>query len=128
MARAPIGRHPCVTGIRDRANANEIPIRHTNDASQELPGELIEAGHVTDEDMVIVRDPASGDWLVGDYAGEAVLFHMPRDCSLDEVRRAAALYAAAFKNGYEQGRFVARSTSNVHRRTSRASPTLPWLV
>jgi hypothetical protein len=95
-------------GIRDRSNDNETPIRHTNDAS-----------HVTNEDMVIVRDPASGDWLVEDYAGESVLFQMPRDCSLDEVGRAAALYAAAFKNGYEQGMFVARSTSILHRRTPR---------
>ena len=113
MARAPIGRHSCVTGIRDGANDNEIPIRYTNDPRQNLPEELIEAGFVIDEDMVIVRDPASGDWLVEDYAGEAVLFHMPRDCSRDEVRRAAALYAAAFKSGFEQGRFVARSMSSL---------------
>jgi hypothetical protein len=128
MARAPIGRHPCVTGIRDRANDNETPVRHTNDASQELPRELVEAGHVTDDDMVIVHNPASGDWMIADYAGEAVLFQMPRDCSLAEVRRAAALYAAAFKYGYEQGKFVARSTSILHRRTPRPSPTLPRLV
>ena len=110
MARAPSGRHPCVTGIKDRANDNETLIRHTNDANQELPGELIEGGHVTDENMVIVRDPISSDWLVEDYAGEAVLFHMPRDCSLDEGRRAAAVYAAAFRSGFEQARFVACST------------------
>jgi hypothetical protein len=61
--------------------------------------------------MVIVRDSVSGDWHVEDYAGEAVLFHMPRDCSLDEVKRAAALYATTFKSGFEQGRFVARSTN-----------------
>jgi hypothetical protein len=102
-----------VTGIRDGANDNEIPIRYTNDARQDLPEELIGAGFTTDEDMVIVRDPASGDWLVEDYAGEAVLFHMPRDCSSDEVRRAAVLYAAAFKSGFEQGGFVARSTSSL---------------
>lgn len=113
MARAPIGRHLCVTGIRDSANDNGIPIRYTNDAHQDLPEELIGAGFVADGDMVIVRDPVSGDWLVEDYAGEAVLFHMPRDCSSDEVRRAAALYAAAFKSGFEQGRFVARSTSSL---------------
>jgi hypothetical protein len=109
MARAPIGRHSCVTGIRDNANDNEIPIRYTNDARQDLPEELI----VADDDMVIVRDSVSGDWLVEDYAREAVLFHMPRDCSSDEVRRAAALYAAAFKSGFEQGRFVARSMSSL---------------
>jgi hypothetical protein len=113
MARAPTGRHSCVTGIRDSANDNEFPISYTNDARQDLPEELIGAGFTTDEDMVIVRDPASGDWLVEDYAGEAVLFDMPRDCSSDEVRRAAALYAAAFKSGFEQGRFVARSTSSL---------------
>jgi hypothetical protein len=107
MARAPSGWHPCVTGIKDRANDNEIPVLHTNGANQEMPGELIEGGYVTDESMVIVRDPISSDWLVVDYAGEAVLFHMPRDCSLDEVRRAAAVYAAAFKSGFEQARFVA---------------------
>ena len=110
MAHAPSGRPPCVTGTKDRANDNEIPIRHTNDANQELPGELIEAGDVTDEDMVILRDPVSGNWLIEDYAGETVLFHMPRDCSLNEVRRAAAVYAAAFKSGFEQARFVAYST------------------
>ncbi len=99
MARAPSGRHPCVTGIKDRANDHEIPIHHTNAAS-----------HVTDENMVIVRDPISSAWLVEDYAGEAVLFHMPRDCSLDEVTRAAAVYAAAFKSGFEQARFFACST------------------
>ena len=111
MARATIGRHPCVTGLRDRTNDNETPIRCTNKAYQELSGELIGVGHVTDKDMMIIRDPISSDWLVEDYAGETVLFHMPRECSLDEVRRAAALYAAAFKSGFEQGRFVARSTS-----------------
>jgi hypothetical protein len=110
MARAPIGQHWCFTGIRDSANDNEIPIHYTNDASQGLPEELTEAGLVTDEDMVIVRDPISGDWLLEDYAGEAVLFKMPWNCPLDEVRRAAALYAAAFRSGFEQGRFVARST------------------
>jgi hypothetical protein len=73
----------------------------------------LQVGFTTDEDMVIVRDSVSGDWLVEDYAREAVLFHMPRDCSSDEVRRAAALYAAAFKSGFEQGRFVARSTSSL---------------
>jgi hypothetical protein len=109
MARAPIGRHSCVTGIRDNANDNEIPIRYTNDARQDLPEELI----VADDDMVIVRDSVSGDWLVEDYAREAVLFRMPRDCSSDEVRRAAALYVAAFKSGFEQGRFVARSTCSL---------------
>jgi hypothetical protein len=73
----------------------------------------LQVGFTTDEDMVIVRDSVSGDWLVEDYAREAVLFHMPRDCSSNEVRRAAALYAAAFKSGFEQGRFVARSTSSL---------------
>jgi hypothetical protein len=68
---------------------------------------------VADDDMVIVRDSVSGDWLVEDYAREAVLFRMPRDCSSDEVRRAAALYVAAFKSGFEQGRFVARSMSSL---------------
>lgn len=111
MARATIGRHPCVTGLRDRTNDNETPIRCTNKAYQELSGELIGVGHVTDKDMMIIRDPISSDWLVEDYAGETVLFHMPRECSLDEVRRVAGLYAAAFKSGFEQGRFVARSTS-----------------
>jgi hypothetical protein len=111
MAQAFLGRHSCVADIGDSANDNDIPVRRTNnDANQEMPGELIETGHMTDEDMVIVRDPVSGDWLVEDYAGEAVLFHLPRDCSLNEVRRAAAVYAAAFRSGFEQGRFVARAT------------------
>ena len=86
MARATIGRHPCVTGLRDRTNDNETPIRCTNKAYQELSGELIGVGHVTDKDMMIIRDPISSDWLVEDYAGETVLFHMPRECSLDEVK------------------------------------------
>jgi hypothetical protein len=111
MAQALIGRHSCVTGTGDRANDNELQIRHTNDANQESPGELIEAGHVTDEDLLIVRDPVSGDWPVENYAGEAVLFHMPRECSPDEVRRAATIYSAAFRSGFEQGRFIARSTN-----------------
>ena len=64
MARAPSGWHPCVTGIKDRANDNETPIRHTNDANQELPGELIEAGDVTDEDMVILREGSKKNWDV----------------------------------------------------------------
>jgi hypothetical protein len=102
-----------VRGIRDGANDNECPISYTNDARQDLPEELIGAGFVADDDMVIVRDSVSGDWLVEDYAREAVLFHMPRDCSSDEVRRAAALYVAAFKSGFEQGRFVARSTCSL---------------
>ncbi|WP_162820659.1 hypothetical protein [Microvirga calopogonii] len=111
MAQALLGRHSCVTGIGDSANDNDIPVRRiNNEARQKLPEESGEAGHVTDEAMVIVRDPASGDWLVEDYAGEAVLFHLPGDCSFDEVRRAAAVYAAAFRSGFEQGRFVARST------------------
>jgi hypothetical protein len=50
--------------------------------------DLIGAELVPDEEMLIVRDPVSGDWHVEDYAGEAVLFHMPQDCSLDEIRRA----------------------------------------
>jgi len=111
MARAPIGQHCCFTGIRDSANDNEIPICHAIDAGQGVPEERIEAGLVTDEDMVIIRDPISGDWRVEDYAGEAVLFKMPWNCPLDEVRRAAALYASAFKSGFEQGNFVARLTS-----------------
>lgn len=111
MAQVLIGRRSCVTGIGNSANDNDIPIHRTNnDARQNLPEESGEAGLVTDEAMVIVRDLVSGDWLVEDYAGEAVLFHMPRDCSLNEVRRAAAVYAAAFRSGFEQGRFVARST------------------
>jgi hypothetical protein len=111
MAQVLIGRLSCVTGIRDSANDNDRPVRRTNnDARQNLPKASGEAGHVTDDAMVIVRDPVSGDWLVEDYAGEAVLFHLPRDCSLNEVRRAAAVYAAAFRSGFEQGRFVARAT------------------
>ena len=111
MAQVLIGRQSCVTGIGDSANDNDIPVRWTNnDARQNLPGESGEAGLVTDAAMVIVRDPVSSDWLVEDYDGEAVLFHLPRDCSLDEVRRAAAVYAAAFRSGFEQGQFVARST------------------
>ena len=111
MAQALIGWHSCVPGIGTSANDNDIPIRHlNNDARQNLPVDAGEAGFVTDEDLVIVRDPVSGDWLVEDYAGEAVLFHLPRGCPLDEVRRAAALYTAAFRSGFEQGRFVARSS------------------
>jgi hypothetical protein len=111
MARAPIGRNLCVTGIKDRANDNEILVSPITYGHQSLSDELIEAGLVTDEEMVIIRDPISGDWLVEDYAREAVLFHMPSECSLNDVRRAIALYVTAFTSGFEQGRFVARSTN-----------------
>ena len=99
------------TPIRNSANDNQFPIRQANDASSAASEELTGAGCLTGEDMVIIRDPVSGEWLIEDYAGEAVLFHMPRGCSLDEGKRAAAVYAAAFKSGFEQGRFVAQSTS-----------------
>jgi hypothetical protein len=97
--------------IRDSANDNETLVSPITSGHQSLSEELIEARLVTDEEMVIMRDPISGDWLVEDYAGEAVLFHMPSECSLNEVRRAVALYATAFTSGFEQGRFVARSTN-----------------
>ena len=109
MARAPVKRYFCGMNIRDSANDNEILISPTTYGHQSLSYELNEAGLVNDEEMVIVRDPVSGDWLVEDFAGEAVLFHMPSECSLNEVRRAAAVYAAAFRSGFEQGQFVARS-------------------
>ena len=111
MARAPIGRNLCVTGIKDRANDNKILVFPITSGHQSLSEELIEARLVTDEEMVIIRDPISGVWLVEDYAGEAVLFHMPSECSLNDVRRAIALYVTAFTSGFEQGRFVARSTN-----------------
>ena len=113
MARAPIKWYTCGMDIRDSANDNEILVSPITSGHQSLSEELIEARLVTDEEMVIIRDPNLGDWLVEDYAGEAVLFHMPSECSLSEVRRAVALYAAAFTSGFEQGRFVAHSTNIV---------------
>src|SRR5918993_2550871 len=111
MACAPVKLYSCVMHIRDRANDNETLVSPIAYGHQSLSEELIEARLVTDEEMVIMRDPISGDWLVEDYAGEAVLFHMPSECSLNEVRRAVVLYATAFTSGFEQGRFVARSTN-----------------
>jgi hypothetical protein len=40
-----------------------------------------------------------------------VLFTLPRESSLDEVRRTAAIYASAYKIGFQQGSTVARSIS-----------------
>jgi hypothetical protein len=66
---------------------------------------------VTGEDLVITHDPISGDWIVEDYGHEVVLFTLPRESSLDEVRRTAAIYASAYKTGFQQGSTMARSTS-----------------
>lgn len=109
MVCVPTGRHSCVTGIEDSANDNELPIPYTIDERWNWA----EARFVAEEEMTVVRDPISGDWIIEDFAGETVLFHMPRDCPSTAVRRAVALYAAAFKSGFEQGRFVACSTNSV---------------
>jgi hypothetical protein len=36
---------------------------------------------------------------------------LPRESSLDEVRRTAAIYASAYKIGFQQGSTMARSIS-----------------
>jgi hypothetical protein len=74
-----------------------------------MPGGLISSGIITGEDMLITRDPITGDWMVEDYEGEVVLFTLPRESSLDEVRRAATIYASGFQIGFDQGRAVAQS-------------------
>jgi hypothetical protein len=94
--------------VSERANDNDVGEAQVRSASQPRPGVLISSGIVTGEDMLITRDPISGDWMVADYEGEVVLFTLPRESSLDEVRRAATIYASGFQTGFDQSRAVAQ--------------------
>jgi hypothetical protein len=111
MARAFIELHSGPVGSPESANDNNgiRDMRHGR-TGPESPDNPFPSVIVTGEDMVITRDPMSGNWIVEDYEGEAVLFTLPRACSLDEIRRAATVYASAYKFGFEEGRAVARST------------------
>jgi len=95
-----------VVGIPENANDNVLPFR----AGTTLPTEeQLACGIHTDEHLLIVRDPISGDWHIEDYDGETVLITLPSSCTLDEVQRSASVYAAAFKSGFVQGQAIASS-------------------
>jgi hypothetical protein len=85
------------------------PAKNTNDnvristAGARTPETSHVFGLQTEEDMLILRDLVSGDWIVQDYEGEATLFTMPGEGALDEVCRAATIYTAAFRDGFNQG-------------------------
>jgi hypothetical protein len=95
--------------VGEKANDNEVGEARVQNMSQPRPGDLISSDIVTAEDMLIARDPTSGDCIVEDYEGEVELFTLPRESSLDEVRRAATIYASGFQIGFDQGRAVAQS-------------------
>jgi hypothetical protein len=95
--------------VGEKANDNDVGEARVQSMSQPMPGDLISSGIVTGEDMLITRDPISGDWIVADYEGEVVLFILPRGSSLNEVRRAATIYASGFQIGFDQGRAIAQS-------------------
>jgi hypothetical protein len=108
MARAFIELHSGPVGSPESANdSNGIRDMRHGRTGPESPDNPVPSVIVTGEDMVITM---SGNWIVEDYEGEAVLFTLPRACSLDEIRRAATVYASAYKFGFEEGRAVARST------------------
>ncbi|WP_046868994.1 hypothetical protein [Microvirga massiliensis] len=101
MARIPIAFSSCLVGLLENANDNAPALK----AESAWPAaDDLARGIPTDEAMMVVRDPASGDWHIEDFEGEAILFTMPSVCNLDEVMRAAAVYAAAFKSGFDQAR------------------------
>jgi hypothetical protein len=95
--------------VGERANDNEVGEARVRSASQPRPGDPVSSGIVTGDDILITRDPITGDWIVEDYEGEVVLFTLPRESSLDEVRRAATIYASSFKIGFDQGKAIAQS-------------------
>jgi hypothetical protein len=100
MARIPIAFSSCLVGLLENANDNAPALK----AESAWPtADDLARGIPTDDAMMVVRDPASGDWHIEDF-DEEVLFTMPSVCSLDEVMRAAAVYAAAFKCGFDQAR------------------------
>jgi hypothetical protein len=111
MARAFTGRHSGPVGSTDGANDNNIGDTRDGRTGPQEPSYIMMSAIVTGEDLVITLDPISGDWIVEDYGREAVLFTLPRECSLEEVRRTAAIYASAYKIGFQQGSTVARSIS-----------------
>ena len=111
MAGAFIGQHSGPVGSTEGANDNNIgDTRHGRTGRQD-PGDLMMSVIVTGEDMVITHNPISGDWIVEDYGREVVLFTLPRESSLDEVSRTAAIYASAYKIGFQQGSIMVRSIS-----------------
>jgi hypothetical protein len=101
MARISIAFSSCLVGLLENANDNAPALKAE---STWLSADELARGILTDDAMMVVRDPASGDWHIEDFEGEATLFTMPSVCSLDEVMRAAAVYAAAFKSGFDQAR------------------------
>ena len=111
MARVFIGQHSGPVGSTERANDNNIGDTRDGRTGPQDPGDLMMSVIATGEDMVITHDPISGDWIVEDYGREVVLFTLPRESSLDEVRRTAAIYASAYKIGFQQGSTMARSIS-----------------
>jgi hypothetical protein len=110
MARVFIGQHSGPVGSTEGANDSIGDTRDGRTGPQD-PDDLLMSGIVTGEDLVITHDPISGDWIVEDYGREVVLFTLPRESSLDEVRRTAAIYASAYKIGFQQGSTMARSIS-----------------
>ena len=95
--------------VGEKANDNDVGAARVRSGSRPMTDDLISSGIVTGEDMLITRDAITGDWIVEDYEGEVVLFTLPRASSLDEVRRAATIYASGFQIGFDQGRAVAQS-------------------
>ena len=95
--------------VSEKANDNDVREAQVQSMSQPMPGDPISSGIVTAEDMLITRDPITGDCMVADYEGEVELFTLPRESSFDEVGRAATIYASGFQSGFDQGRAVAQS-------------------
>jgi hypothetical protein len=95
--------------VGEKANDNDAGDAHVRGANQQMTGNLENLPIVTDEDMLITQNPISGDWIVADYDGEAVLFTLPSMATLEEVKRAATIYTSAFKTGFDQGRTIAQS-------------------
>jgi hypothetical protein len=67
--------------VGEKANDNDVGAARVRSASQPRPGNPISSGIVTAEDMLITRDPITGDWIVAAYEGEVVLFTLPREAS-----------------------------------------------
>jgi hypothetical protein len=106
-----MGRHSGPPGSTEGANDNKIGNTRDGRTGPQDPSDIMISVIVTCEDMVITLDPMSGDWIVEDYGREAVLFTLPRESSLDEVSRTAAIYASAYKIGFQQGSIMVRSIS-----------------
>jgi hypothetical protein len=52
--------------VGEKANDNDVGEARVQSMSQPMPGDLISSGIVTAEDMLITRDPTSGDCIVAD--------------------------------------------------------------